>query len=663
MAKKAYALLVGIDAYEEPVSSLHGCRNDVRHLEEYLRIRLGDSAEILTLVDAAATRAAVVDGFRTHLARAGAGDVAVFAYSGHGSQERPPDELAVSEASGRLQTLMLHDAGRVVDGELRWPLADKELRLLLETVAATGAHTVAILDCCHSGDATRDVAGATRQWLPTDAIGEDDASRAMIETLKGPREIGAFLDGAIGGTAAQGALAHVALYACQSKELAKEDVVGGEQRGVFSAALLEVLTTVGSTATYRDVLAAVRDRVERDFPSQRPDLFPEDLGGAGDSRFLDGTLQLAPPSLLMTRSGSGWTLDGGSMHGLSGPVDGKEFRLACSTTDGVLSGEVKVTSVQPATATVEPVDWQPDQPVYRAVIVKAPRPLATVAFVPVDDPAGAEAYRAVSERLGSSGPDGSPSLFVREAVGGAGPTGPALRVRYDPIGPSLRVERADGTAAVPPSVAAVPAEDASRAAAVVVGQLEHVARWERIRELGNHRSALADEVTINVFPGLGPSEDEIPPDRLPLAFTGEYVLEGEPGTTLYIWVRVAKRTARSDLFLALLDLDDQLSCQPLLETTGLLAEQWDQQFSFTAPAAGTTSRDWFKFIVSEFDFRAAAFSLLPVTAAAAAAEPVPDALGDAPAPSTRAASVVGPPPGPDSSAITLAFTLRATGIG
>ena len=59
--------------------------------------------------------------------------------------------------------------------------------MLLETVAAGGAHTVAILDCCHSGDATRDVAGALRQWLPEEATSDDRETRAMIEMLKGPR--------------------------------------------------------------------------------------------------------------------------------------------------------------------------------------------------------------------------------------------------------------------------------------------------------------------------------------------------------------------------------------------------------------------------------------------------------------------------------------------
>ncbi|MEZ5218227.1 MAG: caspase family protein [Ilumatobacteraceae bacterium] len=86
MPKKVHALLVGIDAYAEPVRPLGGCRNDVRYLEEYLRARLGDALVLRTLVDERATRAAVIDSFRSHLGQASSGDVALFAYSGHGSQ-------------------------------------------------------------------------------------------------------------------------------------------------------------------------------------------------------------------------------------------------------------------------------------------------------------------------------------------------------------------------------------------------------------------------------------------------------------------------------------------------------------------------------------------------------------------------------------------------
>ena len=59
----------------------------------------------------------------------------MFAYSGHGSQELQPTEFAFGDASGKLQNLLLFDAGHETGGEFVWPLADKELGLLLDEVA------------------------------------------------------------------------------------------------------------------------------------------------------------------------------------------------------------------------------------------------------------------------------------------------------------------------------------------------------------------------------------------------------------------------------------------------------------------------------------------------------------------------------------------------
>src|SRR4029079_18840217 len=108
---------------------------------------------------------------------------------------------------------------------------DKELGLLLDEVVGRGAHVVAMLDCCHSGDGTRDAFVTARQWNPESARDADAAMNAAIAKLRGPRPVEGFLDGTLEpfqkGTLAR----HVALAACQSSELAKELMVGDEHRG------------------------------------------------------------------------------------------------------------------------------------------------------------------------------------------------------------------------------------------------------------------------------------------------------------------------------------------------------------------------------------------------------------------------------------------------
>ena len=49
--------------------------------------------KLKTLKNGEATRQAVVDAFRGHLGQAKKGDVALFYYSGHGSQEQAPEEF------------------------------------------------------------------------------------------------------------------------------------------------------------------------------------------------------------------------------------------------------------------------------------------------------------------------------------------------------------------------------------------------------------------------------------------------------------------------------------------------------------------------------------------------------------------------------------------
>ncbi|MGW5071071.1 caspase family protein, partial [Streptomyces cyaneofuscatus] len=152
MTNATYALLVGIDTYGEGLSPLKGCVADIREFEAFLRGRVADDRlHLRTLLDGEATRQAVVDGFLHHLARAGAQDVAVFCFAGHGSREPVEERFRHLEPTGWNQTLVCADS--------RTPgvrdLADKEINELIRRVAARGAHVLTVLDSCHSGGATR----------------------------------------------------------------------------------------------------------------------------------------------------------------------------------------------------------------------------------------------------------------------------------------------------------------------------------------------------------------------------------------------------------------------------------------------------------------------------------------------------------------------------
>src|SRR5262245_35546246 len=114
MPRTIYVFLVGIDRYKPPVPLLNGCANDVEAFADYLRQRVkgADDArlEVRVLTDEQATREAVIAGFREHLRPARRGDVALFYYAGHGSQEQAPPEFWHLEPDRLDETLVCYDS-------------------------------------------------------------------------------------------------------------------------------------------------------------------------------------------------------------------------------------------------------------------------------------------------------------------------------------------------------------------------------------------------------------------------------------------------------------------------------------------------------------------------------------------------------------------------
>src|SRR5947209_1714406 len=122
MPRTVYALLVGIDKYPAPIRRLNGCVNDIQRVQTLLADRIGragDRFEPLQLLDDSATRQAIIDGFRQHLRKAAQDDVALFYYSGHGSQEQSPPEFWHLEPDRLDETLVCWNS-RQDDG---WDLA------------------------------------------------------------------------------------------------------------------------------------------------------------------------------------------------------------------------------------------------------------------------------------------------------------------------------------------------------------------------------------------------------------------------------------------------------------------------------------------------------------------------------------------------------------
>jgi len=540
-----HALLVGIDDY--PNKPLKGCVNDALAWESHLRGRIAaDRLSVETLLDRRATRQAIVDTFRSHLGRARGGETALFCFSGHGSQEAPPSPYARQEPDGLSETLVAFDSRR--PGGL--DLADKELAVLIAEVARSGAHVVVVLDCCHSGTATREPE-------------EEDRVRRM-EGSRWARPTGSYwfqqegidvpgaLDAA-GGWRVLPAGRHVLLAACEDHQTAKECSTSDRtRRGLFSYYLLESLPRLRTDATYRDLFKRVQTRVNNLVAGQRPQ-----AEGDLDRTLFDGAVVPRPARLYVRRHGDGsWWLDAGAVHAIqhgtelavlpAGAGSGQDFSTKLGTA--------RVETVEAARSRVEIVAGTVpgEPPVHPAVVTSLPLPSL---YVVID---------------GSS-----PELDALRRATGRSPylattTDRTLAhavVRLDSGHWRLKRPEAVGDLAEPVDAAQVDAVELATA-------LEHVARWQALAELSSPRSPLDGALAMTVWEWNAPRKPGREPPIRPLPGHGEARLAyreaaGRAPQARRICVHLENGTDEP-LYFALLALDETFAVQLVEGGTGRL---------------------------------------------------------------------------------------------
>lgn len=341
-----YALLIGIDTYPYPVPPLRGCVRDVRQFKSYLEEEFANRFElhIMLLCDAAALKNQVITQMEAHLGLAGAGDVALLYYSGHGAQERADSSLWPTEPAGLLEGLVCYDSIPPYGNEYQL-LADKELRYLIHRVAhgtvpgskPVPPHVVTIFDCCHSGSNTRDGGASERaRYFSPMPPRPGDARLGVVLPV---RQWDQFIfsttikEADIRDRLWQEVLPeglHIQLAACRSDESAYE--TGGS--GVFSQHLLEVLRRSEGNVSYYELRNRLYYFIKNQF-QQSPQLY---AGGGTEAfgivykGFLDGSSESRPIHGNVVYDASiGWTMDLGAVHGISAQTTG--LRIVESGTD------------------------------------------------------------------------------------------------------------------------------------------------------------------------------------------------------------------------------------------------------------------------------------------------------------------------------------------
>lgn len=553
MPGDVYALLVGIDNYEPPVPKLGGCGNDVEAIHELLGVLVGDRLRAMVLRDAEATRDGVIEAFRSHLGLAGPEDVAVFYFSGHGSQEPSPEEFWAVEPDRRNETLVCVDSR--MSG--KHDLADKELAALVAELSDRGPHVLMMLDCCHSGSGVRGDEQVEDQLVrqappdirprPLDSFEVSVAPPAV----PGPGGASRTTAGGSGWGLAEEDPRYVLLAACEASQTAKEQRIGAERRGVFSASLESALIAAQGRLSYADLLAWATTRVRGLATAQTPQ-----LEGHPDERrrpFLGGDVVEGGDYYRLTHHADGWALDAGSVRGIPAPQDGETTTLAVyprtagpeeRRTSSAAIASAKVSRVEPprSLVTVEPAGALDDTELYQAVVLAWP--VAPMVVTVADGPGRERVVDALAEA-------GSVDVAVADAS-----DSDRAQVRVVPTVAGFELRRSgDGR------LVTAPVDDPSvEGARRVVRQLDHVARWSRLRDLDN--------------PGSG-----IHPDELEVEITDVAAPAGtQPGGELHVTyqpdrpaIRVRVRnTGRRPLFVSVLGLDD------LYAVVSLLRQSWGE---------------------------------------------------------------------------------------
>ncbi|MBD2165558.1 caspase family protein [Calothrix membranacea FACHB-236] len=295
-----YALLIGIDYYlpnrlpdGSSYKSLSGCVRDINHVEAFLKqMRKVPEAQILKLTasknpaeatkpleppEKLPTRQNIVDYFRKLGAIAPPGSQVYIHYSGHGGRAKTifPD---IKDPDGIDEGLVPTDIGSSEGQYLR----DLELAQLLQDLVDRQLTVTLVLDCCHSGGATRGDAEIRGMDVVDDKpLLADQELVAPLETLATTWQ--SLTAGETRGLKAGGlpqSEDYVVLAACRPNEFAFEYAFNRETKernGALTYWLLDTLRQQNPGQTYKDLYDRINAKIHSQFSQQTPMLM-----GAGN---------------------------------------------------------------------------------------------------------------------------------------------------------------------------------------------------------------------------------------------------------------------------------------------------------------------------------------------------------------------------------------------
>jgi hypothetical protein len=336
-----YALLIGIDCYlpnKMPdggcYPSLGGCVRDILQVEAFLQNSLELSNDHIIKLTATNQKAMepkepcsrwptyenIVTAFKDITNIANQGDQVYIHYSGHGGRAT----TAYPELKGKNgldEVIVPTDIG---NSKARY-IRDVEIAYLLQTMVDKGLIVTLVLDCCHSGGATRGSGKAVKRGMHGSSTGIDNQFRQTKSLVASTRElIKTWRTLSDGGTkrkieVGSGWLlepkGYVLMAACRASEIAHEYPFDDHgSNGALTYWMLDSLRQIGPRLTYKTLHERILAKVHTQFEEQTPQ-----LQGEGN-RTLFGSNEIRPFYAVLVmdvdRQGENVTLAAGQTHGL-----------------------------------------------------------------------------------------------------------------------------------------------------------------------------------------------------------------------------------------------------------------------------------------------------------------------------------------------------------
>lgn len=273
------AFLVGINDYPGSSNDLAGCVNDTENLSVLLKKKFGfEASGVRTLTDKVATREAILEGLANLVGKSEAGDALVFHYSGHGSQVA--DENG-DERSDRKDEII---CPRDFSWDGCW-ISDDDLSDIFSRLP-NEVHLEVLLDCCHAGTGTREIALGVRPGSAAAGLAgvmRPAARIARVRFMPPPASMAARLFAGGRGrvtTAKIGALTkakprglnHVLWAACKSNQYSADADIGGSPNGAFTWFFCDTIRGAGEGTSRSALLAHIRKDLAADGFDQTPQL-------------------------------------------------------------------------------------------------------------------------------------------------------------------------------------------------------------------------------------------------------------------------------------------------------------------------------------------------------------------------------------------------------